>query len=48
MKKILNIYNSLGSVENMEYNGKSKNIIRGVEHICYRSKTYLNNTKQET
>lgn len=47
MKKILNIHNSLGSLVIMEYNGKVNNIFRGVEHICYRLKTYQNNTKQE-
>ena len=47
MKKILNIHNSLGSLVIMEYNGKVNNIFRGVKHICYRLKTYRNNTKQE-
>jgi len=47
MKKVLNIHNSLGSLAIMEYNGKVKNIHRGVERICYRLKTYQNNTKQE-
>ena len=48
MKKILNIHNTLGSLVIMEYNGKVNNIFRGVRHICYRLKTYQNNTRQET
>ena len=47
MKNILNIHNSLGSLVIMEYNGKVNNNFRGVEHICYKSKTYPNNIKQE-
>lgn len=47
MKIILNIHNALGSLVIMEYNGKVENIFRGVKHICYKLKTYQNNTKQE-